>query len=121
MPTTQSTGRVRAHSKWNNVRLQDLVVEVFEGASSRAATALAHQRFPFIPLRTIQLWKSHYDKFGESPAATSAALGKRYSRRGRKSKIRIGHLRILKDIVEENPAWYLDEISDEFHRRNQDG
>ena len=75
-----------------------------------------------MPLRTLQLWKRHDDKFGESPAAIQPALGKRFGKkRGHKGKVRLGHLRLLKEIVEENPAWYLDEISDEFHRRNQDG
>ena len=124
MAGVQSTGRSLPHSRWNDVCFQQEVVKVFDDSASNKATKTAHQLFPYVPLRTFQLlprWKRHYDMFGESPAATQPVLGKRFGKkRGRKGKIRLGHLRLLKEIVEENPAWYLDEISDEFHRRNQD-
>ena len=126
MPGTLSAQRAGgdgAHTRYNELRIQNKVIKCFGEGPDETATTRALEKFAVLglPLRTIQRWKSHYDKFGESPRATEMFLGTRYaSTKRRATKLRTGHLRILKAIVEENPAWYLDEISDEFHRRKQD-
>ena len=70
---------------------------------------------PSVDTRTLRRWYNHFLWFGEVPAETKkwkSRLSRTFRREGRKSEWTNNLTAKLKDIVDENPHMFLDEIID---------
>jgi hypothetical protein len=72
------------------------------------------------PLTTIRDWYRHYQMYGELPIESSRRRRRRQGwklERKRKFTWTTDELNVVQSLVMENPALFLDEISEEYHRR----
>lgn len=75
---------------------------------------------------TLRQWYCHYQQYGDVPAVEKRQRSRRnrLKKNSRKRMPRSDHwppalIQKLKDIVDEHPEYYLDEISEEFEKRTK--
>ena len=79
--------------------------------------ACNHDCTPTVSVETLRRWWKVYEEWGEIPHLAkkrNKALKKRFSLMGENATIDNEELMMLKDIVDRNPNFYLDEICVEF-------
>ena len=83
--------------------------------SDRAVCKICHEKYPAVPTRTIRNWLKHFNPYGECPWETRI-------HKTRLSKVMRGFRtadddvknRVVLEIFEENPEYFLDEFVREF-------
>jgi len=109
-------------------RLQECCVEMIESLVIEEGidTPLVHLLSRVfsayrVPTRTLRRWYDHYLLWGECPYSTrhKVKLFQRKSKRWRRTKVITDEIvDALKDIVDENPEFYIDEIADELAKQS---
>jgi transposase len=108
-----------------SIRLILALVGLFANKERTLSHALRTTRAELGPLcppfNTLRNWYKHFQQYGELPGETTRRKRyhdrsyKRNTRRGVHCKWKPDQIRILKDIVDANPSYFLDEIGRDYH------
>jgi transposase len=120
-----------ARSPWNDLRMQRYCLRLIlalvglfankERALTRALRTTRKELGALCPpFNTLRNWYKHFQQYGKLPAETARRNRhrrsyKRNQRRGVHAKWQPEQIRILKEIVDANPSYFLDEIARDYH------
>ena len=74
---------------------------------------------PTVSTATLRKWVRHFLLFGETKAETNDYKRRHHKNRNRGRKWSFDETAILRDLVEEMPWMYLDEIQDELYKQTR--
>ncbi len=92
----------------------------------KAAYEFSIVNYPTLPFITVRYWFHHYLAFGETKARTIWKNKKKWKwRKGRRARLRLqneksftnGDIAALKQLIEDKPQLYLDEIQKQMMKQ----